>query len=181
MFLIEKWESKCSWIVLTSFCLPNRGVYEHASWAQLHMWNVHPECVWTVYETSFTSPRSCPSDVSPPRASRGAPRATLWSAYLISLCCQSAHKPRPLNPPRPSGRTEPRVAQSCRLMHLYMHSHSRVCEWKIVQKRDRISEFMGHWGSYCPMGLYSCVNILYRGVLFINFKLAFIFYHCGMI
>lgn len=144
-------------MMLTSFCLSNRGVYEHANWAQLHTWNVHPECAWTVYETSFTSPRSCPSDVSPPRASREAPHATLWNAYLISLCCQSAHKPRPLNPPRPSERTEPRVAQSCRLMHMYMHI---VCEWKNVQKRHRISVFMGHWGSYCPIyGPWDCTVV----------------------
>lgn len=122
-------------MMLTSFCLSIRGVYEHASWAQLHTWNVHPECAWTAYGTSFTSPRSCPSDVNPPRASREAPRATLSSAYLISLCCQSAHKTHPLNPPRPSGRTEPRVAQSCRLMHTVTAGRVEV---KIAQKRQNL-------------------------------------------
>jgi len=157
--------------MMLTFCLSIRGVYEHVSWAQLHTWNVHPECAWTAYGTSFTSPRSCPSDVNLPRASREAPRATLSSAYLISLCCQSAHKTLPLNPPRPSGRTEPRVAQSCR--------HSGGCGWKACTESLYLWDIEGHIVLW-PMGLYSCVNN-YRGVLFINFKFAFIFYHCCMV
>lgn len=158
-------------MMLTSFCLSNRGVYEHASWAQLHTWNVHPECAWTVYETSFTSPRSCPSDVSPPRASREAPRATLWSAYLISLCCQSAHKPRPLNPPRPSGRTELRVAQSCRLMHLYMHTVKAECVNEKMCRKGTESLYLwdteGHIVPYMAHGTVQlCEYIIQRSSIY---------------
>lgn len=159
-----------SWLF---FFLSIRGVHEHASWAQLRTSNVRPECAWTASETCFTSPRWCPSDVRPSRAWKGAPLAALSSAYLISRCCQSAHKPRPLNPPRPSGRTEPRAAPSCRLMHTRSQRCVCVCEWKerqILCIYGRV--ILSHiW----PMGLYSCVNTLYRGVLFINFKFAFIF------
>lgn len=143
-----------STIKLTCFFPSIRGAHEHASWAQLRTWNARPECAWTVSETSFTSPRWCPSDVRPSRASREAPHATVSSAYLISLYCQSAHKPRPLNPPRPSGRTEPRVAQSCRLMH----THSGVCEEMCTKKTDRYSVFMGE--SYCPIyGPWDCTAV----------------------